>query len=77
MEDDGLVVFDNTSLIAEDDEDPRVNGALRTIVAKHGGNLVNLPFCSWYTPGMAFWQKNPFADMEPPQIGYFVPNKTP
>jgi methyltransferase family protein len=66
MRDDGLVVFDNTALIAEGDEDPRVHGALRTIVSKFGGNLINLPFCSWYTPGMAAWQRQPFADMSPP-----------
>jgi hypothetical protein len=53
-------------LIAEEGEDPRVHGALRTIVAKFGGNLVNLPFCSWYTPGMAAWQRQAFEDMDPP-----------
>jgi hypothetical protein len=63
---DGLVVFDNTALIAEGDEDPRVHGALRSIVAKFGGNLINLPFCSWYTPGIAAWQRQPFEDMRPP-----------
>jgi hypothetical protein len=63
---DGLVVFDNTALIAEGDEDPRVHGALRTILAKFGGNLINLPFCSWYTPGIAAWQRQPFEDMRPP-----------
>lgn len=55
-----LVVFDNTYEIADFPEDPRVNGALKTIVAKHGGNLINLPFVSWYTPGVAVWQKAPF-----------------
>ncbi len=68
---DGVVIFDNTALIAEHDEDPRVNGALRTIVELHGGNLVNLPFCSWYTPGIAIWQRQPFAEMEPPKPGSF------
>ena len=63
---DALVIFDNTYLIAEDGEDPRVNGALRTIVSAHGGNLVNLPYCSWYTPGIAIWQRQPFEDMSPP-----------
>jgi spermidine synthase len=66
MRDDGLVVFDNTALIAEGDEDPRVHGALRTILSKFGGNLVNLPFCSWHTPGMAVWQRQAFGDMNPP-----------
>lgn len=73
MRPDGLVVFDNTALIAEGDEDPRVHGALRTIVSRYGGNLVNLPFCSWYTPGMAVWQRRAFEDMTPPRPGSFVP----
>lgn len=62
----GVVLFDNTYSIAEGREDPRVNGALRTIVHRHGGALVNLPFCSWYTPGIAIWQRSAFADMTPP-----------
>jgi hypothetical protein len=70
---DGVVVFDNTALISEGSEDPRVNGALRTIMAKHGGNLVNLPFCSWYTPGLAIWQRQAFAVMDPPSPGSFEP----
>ena len=76
LEPDGLVVFDNTGLISEDDEDPRVNGALRTIVATHGGNLINFPFCSWYTPGMALWQRSPFDEMTPPKPESFVPEKS-
>jgi hypothetical protein len=76
MEEDGLVIFDNTGLISEGDEDPRVNGALRTILSRHGGNLINLPFCSWYTPGMAIWQKAPFRDLTPPVPGSFVPEKS-
>jgi predicted O-methyltransferase YrrM len=68
---DGVVIFDNTSLIAEPGEDPRVNGALRTIMSRHGGNLVNFPFCSWYTPGIAIWQRQAFEDMEPPAPGSF------
>lgn len=56
-----LVVFDNTYQIAEPHEDQRVHGALKTIVDRHGGNLINLPFVSWYTPGVAVWQKSPFA----------------
>ncbi|HEY6627978.1 MAG TPA: class I SAM-dependent methyltransferase [Acidimicrobiia bacterium] len=74
MRPDGAVIFDNTGLIGEGKEDPRVNGALRTIVSKHGGSLVNLPFCSWYTPGIAIWQRQPFEDMEPPLPGSFTPN---
>jgi hypothetical protein len=73
MRPDGLVIFDNTGLIAEGNEDPRVHGALRTIVSRFGGNLINLPFCSWYTPGIAAWQQQAFADMTPPPIGAFVP----
>lgn len=75
LDDDSLVVFDNTYLIAEGDEDPRVNGALRTILSRFGGNLVNLPFCSWYTPGMAIWQRKPFEDMAPPDAESFTPRK--
>jgi hypothetical protein len=70
----GVVIFDNTGLIARADADPRVHGALRTIVARHGGNLVNLPFCSWHTPGMAIWQAQAFSDMSPPLPGSFIPN---
>jgi len=55
-----LVIFDNTYLIAEPHEDQRVHGALKTILARHGGNLINLPFVSWYTPGVAVWQRAPF-----------------
>jgi spermidine synthase len=72
MRPDGLVVFDNTALIAEGTEDPRVHGALRTILSRFGGNLVNLPFCSWYTPGMAAWQRQAFGDMTPPLPTSFV-----
>jgi hypothetical protein len=73
MRRDGLVVFDNTALIADSGEDPRVNGALRTIVSRFGGNLLNLPFCSWYTPGIAVWQRQAFDDMGPPAADSFVP----
>ena len=69
---DAIVVFDNTYMLAEADEDPRVNGALRTIVDRFGGNLINFPFCSWYTPGIALWQQQAFAEMEPPAPGSFV-----
>jgi len=57
LADDALVLFDNTYQIAEDNEDQRVNGALKTILERHGGNLINLEFVSWYTPGLAMWQK--------------------
>lgn len=55
-----LVVFDNTYQIAEPGEDQRVNGALKTIQARWGGNVINLPSVSWYTPGVAVWQRAPF-----------------
>jgi cephalosporin hydroxylase len=73
MRPDGLVVFDNTALVADGTEDPRVHGALRTIVSRFGGNLINLPFCSWFTPGMAAWQRQAFADMAPPGPASFEP----
>ena len=56
---DSLVIFDNTYEIADVGEDPRVNGALKSIQKRHGGNLVNFPIASWYTPGFAIWQKTP------------------
>ena len=56
---DALVLFDNTYAIAEANEDPRVNGALKHIVTVHGGNLINLEFVSWFTPGLAIWQRVP------------------
>lgn len=62
----GVVILDNTALIANEGEDTRVNGALRTIVRKHGGSLVNFPYASWWTPGIAVWQRQAFEDMEPP-----------
>jgi predicted O-methyltransferase YrrM len=66
---DGAVILDNTILIAEGAEDPRVNGALRTILDRYGGHIVNLPFCSWWTTGMAIWQRQAFTDMTPPAPG--------
>ena len=57
--DDALVLFDNTYRIAEENEDQRVNGALKMILNRHGGNLINLEFVSWFTPGLAMWQKTP------------------
>jgi predicted O-methyltransferase YrrM len=56
---DAMVMFDNTYRIAEGNEDPRVNGALKTIIERHAGNLINLAFVSWYTPGLALWQRVP------------------
>lgn len=62
LADDALVLFDNTYRIAKDNEDQRVNGALKKILDCHGGNLINLEFVSWYTPGLAMWQKTPNLD---------------
>ena len=59
LADDALVLFDNTYKISDDGEDPRVNGALKTIMARYGGNLINLEYVSWFTPGLAIWQKRP------------------
>lgn len=56
---DALVLFDNTYRIADDNEDSRVNGALRTIHKRYDGNLINLEFVSWFTPGLAIWQRTP------------------
>ncbi len=58
LSDDALVLFDNTYQIAEAGEDQRVFGALKTIKQRYGGELINLEFVSWYTPGLAIWQKN-------------------
>ncbi len=55
-----IVVFDNTYRIASEGEDPRVHGALAQITHRFGGNLINFPTVSWYTPGMAIWQDHPF-----------------
>jgi len=55
-----LVIFDNTYQIAEPHEDQRVHGALHEIKKRYGGNLINLEFVSWYTPGLAIWQQTPF-----------------
>jgi predicted O-methyltransferase YrrM len=68
LADGALVLFDNTFHIAEQGEDQRVNGALRSILERFGGHVVNFPFCSWYTPGLAVWQRRPLKTMEP-----FVP----
>jgi len=60
LDEDSIVIFDNTYQIADADEDPRVFGALHKIKEEYGGNLINFEFVSWYTPGMAIWQKQPF-----------------
>jgi predicted O-methyltransferase YrrM len=60
LDEDSIVIFDNTYQIADEGEDPRVFGALKQIQDKYGGNLINLQFVSWYTPGLAIWQQNPF-----------------
>jgi predicted O-methyltransferase YrrM len=53
----GLVLLDNTYHLAEQGEDQRVFGALKTIKERHGGNIVNFEFTSWFTPGLAVWQR--------------------
>ncbi len=58
-----IVIFDNTYQIADENEDQLVNGALRDIMKRHGGNLVNFETVSWYTPGLAVWQKSPLDCM--------------
>lgn len=59
LADDALVIFDNTYRIAEDGEDQRVNGFLCEMQSRYGGNLINMEFVSWYTPGLAVWQRQP------------------
>jgi precorrin-6B methylase 2 len=56
----GVVLFDNTYEIAEGNEDGRVNAFLKWMPTVYGGNLINLPYCSWYTPGLAMWQREAF-----------------
>lgn len=57
LRDEGIVIFDNSYQIAEPGEDQRVHGALRTIEQRYRGSLLELPYVSWYTPGVAIWQK--------------------
>lgn len=57
LADDALVIFDNTYRIADEGEDQRVNGFLRDMLALYGGNLINMECVSWYTPGLAIWQR--------------------
>lgn len=59
LADDALVIFDNTYHIADEGEDQRVNGFLRDMRGLYGGNLINMEFVSWYTPGLAVWQRAP------------------
>ena len=59
-----LVIFDNTYQIAEENEDQRVNGAIREILRRYGGNLVNFETVSWCTPGIGIWQKSPFEHVD-------------
>ncbi len=59
LADDAVVLFDNTYCIATRNEDQRVNGALKKIRADFGGNLINFENVSWFTPGLAIWQKSP------------------
>lgn len=65
---DGIVIFDNTGVSREEREIPWVNSALRVIKHRFGGNIINLPFCSWMPPGMSVWQAQPFEDMSVPSI---------
>lgn len=59
LAEDAIVLFDNTYRLADDGEDQRVNGALKAIKQRFGGELVNFEFVSWYTPGLAIWQRRP------------------
>ncbi len=60
LSDNSLVVFDNTYLISTNSNNRRVNGALKIIKKRYGGNLINFENVSWFTPGIAIWQKAPF-----------------
>ena len=62
LDNKSCVAFDNTYLISEDKSNKRVNGALELIKKEYGGNLVNFENVSWYTPGFAIWQKDPFYE---------------
>lgn len=59
LADDAMVIFDNTYRIADEGEDGRVNEFLRDMPDLYGGNLINMEFVSWYTPGLAIWQRRP------------------
>ncbi len=45
-------ILDNTYRVADEGEDPRVNGFLRYMPAPYGGNLINTEFVPWFTPGL-------------------------
>ena len=54
-----LIILDNTYNIADEGEDQRVFGALNKIKENFNNiSIINLPFVSWYTPGLAIIQKN-------------------
>lgn len=53
----GIIIMDNTYPIAANGEKARVSEALKEIVSRYGGSVVNLPFVSWFTPGLAIWQR--------------------
>lgn len=57
----GLILMDNTYRIAEPHEDQRVHGAIPEIKRRWGGNFINLEFVSWWTPGLALWQRETFT----------------
>ena len=60
LTDESMIFFDNTYKIADEGEDQRVNGALRIIKERFGGNLISFGNTSWFTPGQAIWQKHAF-----------------
>jgi predicted O-methyltransferase YrrM len=61
----GIVMMDNTFELTEPalGEPARVSEALKTIKARHGGNILNFEHVSWYTPGLAIWQRNWRSDI--------------
>ena len=59
IKEDGLIALDNTYKISEEHEDPIVNGLLQVLERIGEVNIINLPFVSWYTPGLAIIQKTP------------------
>jgi len=64
MTSDGIIIFDNTYNIATSGEDGRVNAFLRTVARTYPGALINLPYASWFTPGIAIWQLSPDLDVQ-------------
>lgn len=58
LQKNSLIVFDNIYPIAEPNEDQRVYGALKYIKKKYKNiQIIDLPYCSWHTPGIAIMQK--------------------